>query len=342
MGAVTEIAWTDHTFNGWWGCSRVSPACRFCYAADTARRWDHDVWHRSGPRRMLSDNNWKQPLAWNRAARRAGRRERVFCASMSDVFEQHPVPEINAQLDGARARLWDLIADTPWLVWQLLTKRPENVPGMAPWGDRWPDNVWLGTSVESQRWAVQRIGLLVDAGAQVNFLSCEPLLGPVDLTDVDGTNYLDRDDTGHENGLFWVPGPRIDWVIGGGESGPKARPTHPDWARGLRDQCAAAGVPFFWKQWGAWQDGSHDPRTQHGPEHVVHSDGRHVLWTAYEGSALARHHSDVGNHPVAMARVGKKAAGRLLDGVEHLAYPDLGVPTRTARHLAAVPAGEDA
>jgi protein gp37 len=339
VGKTTEIAWTDHTFNPWWGCSRVSPACRFCYAADVARRWDHDVWHRHGPRRMLSDNNWREPLAWNRAARRAGRRERVFCASMADVFEAHPVPEINAQLDDARARVWELIGDTPWLVWQLLTKRPENVPAMAPWGATWPDNVWLGTSVETQLWAERRVPLLLATGARVTFLSCEPLLEHLNLTrirhDLTGQQpdmMLDALTPGYGvPDRWWTPNRRgINWVIGGGESGPKARPTHPDWAFSLRDQCAAAGVPFSWKQWGAWKNGSHDPATEHGPDHVVHSDGRHVLWTAYEGSALARRHSHPGTRPPVRARVGKRAAGRLLDGREHLAYPDLGVPACAA------------
>jgi protein gp37 len=255
MADETAIQWTDHTFNTWWGCARVSPACRFCYADGLARRYGHELWRRSGPRRMLSDTNWKKPLKWNRDAERAGKPALVFCCSMADVFERHPVDEINAQLDSARARLWDLIDETPWLRWQLLTKRIENVASMAPWGEQWPSNVWLGTSVEDQRRADERIPTLLMLPAAVRFLSCEPLLGPVDLTKVaytdGGGTHLDVVHGRHgAPGLWAAPAQRVSWVIAGGESGPKHRPMNLDWARSLRDQCAAAGVPFLFKQVG--------------------------------------------------------------------------------------------
>lgn len=227
MTEFSRIEWTDHTFNSWWGCSRVSPACRFCYADTQAARYGHDVWRRNGPRRMLSDANWAKPYKWNRDAERAGTPLKVFCASMADVFEAHP------DVVEARERLWQVIDDTPWLRWQLLTKRPENVADMAPWGNSWPDHVWLGTSVENQRFAGQRIPILLDIPAKVRFLSCEPLLGPLNLP------------------IEWRH--EISWVIAGGESGPKSRETDLEWMRSLVTQCQDAGVATFVKQLGtAW------------------------------------------------------------------------------------------
>jgi protein gp37 len=130
MSDVTAIEWTDHTFNPWWGCSRVSPACRFCYADRDAQRYGHQVWRRHGPRRMLSEANWQRPLRWNRDAERAGIPAKVFCASMADVFEDHP------DVAAPRERLWGVIETTPWLIWQLLSKRPENIARMVPVGRR--------------------------------------------------------------------------------------------------------------------------------------------------------------------------------------------------------------
>jgi protein gp37 len=221
MGDTTGIGWTDHTFNSWWGCARVSPACRFCYADTLASRWGHDLWHQHGPRRMLSEANWAKPLRWNHDAEAAGKPARVFCASMADVFEDYP------DLAPARHRLWQLIGGTPWLVWQLLTKRVEHVPALAPWGSDWPPNVWLGTSVENQRYADERIPVLASVPARTRFLSCEPLLGPADLS-------------------RWLG--QLSWVITGGESGPKRREMNVAWLTSVADQCQAAGVPVYVKQ----------------------------------------------------------------------------------------------
>lgn len=278
MSEFSKIEWTDHTFNPWWGCVRVSPACRFCYADSQARRYGHEVWRKRGPRRMLSDANWAKPLKWNRDAERAGVPAKVFCASMADVFEDHP------DVAEPRKRLWDVIDATPWLRWQLLTKRPENVASMAPWGNDWPDNVWLGTSVETQRFADQRIPVLLDVPAKVRFLSCEPLLGPLNIwnwlergvpdTDCDvcgDERFADEIGVGHDRFIYnedrsqeigeeWCTGPTtravprsIDWVIAGGESGPKARTTELEWVRWLVQHCREAGVAPFVKQLGtAW------------------------------------------------------------------------------------------
>jgi protein gp37 len=227
MGDLTHIQWTTHTFNPWWGCSRVSPACRFCYADRDASRYGFELWRRHGERRMLSENNWRKPLKWNRDAEAAGIPAKVFCASMADVFEDHP------QLAEPRERLWGLIEATPSLRWQLLTKRPENVASMAPWGADWPAHVWLGTSIETQRWADVRVPQLRAIPAEVRFLSAEPLLGYVNLRE-----HLASGD--------------IHQVIVGGESGAgaKVRPMDIAWARHLIIQCRDLGVAAFMKQTG--------------------------------------------------------------------------------------------
>lgn len=232
MARDSSIEWTNHTFNPWWGCEKVSPACTSCYAERWARRLGLDIWGGRSPRRFFTDAHWNEPLRWNRRALDAGIRERVFCASMADVFEARE------DLRPWRQRLWDLIDATPALDWLLLTKRPENVLEMVPWKDRWPRSVWLGTTVEDQIWARRRVPRLLEIPAVVRFVSCEPLLGSLELRP-------------------WLrPSPatgrRIDWVIAGGESGPHARPMDPRWARDLRDECVEAAVPFHFKQWGEW------------------------------------------------------------------------------------------
>lgn len=225
MSQHTPIEWCDHTFNPWWGCTRVSPGCQHCYAEAWARRYRYDVWGTHTTRRLFGEHHWREPLKWNEQATRQGQRQRVFCASMADVFEDHPA------LGEARQQLWHLIESTPMLDWLLLTKRPENMLGMVPrsWAGGWPHNVWALTSVEQQAQAEQRIPLLQQVPAQVRGLSVEPLIAPVDLAP-------------------WLAA--IDWVIVGGESGHHARPMRPEWVRALRDQCRALDVAFFFKQWG--------------------------------------------------------------------------------------------
>jgi protein gp37 len=258
MSDQTGIEWTDHTFNPWWGCSRISPACRFCYADRDAKRYGHQVWRRHGPRRMLSEANWQRPFKWNRDAQRAGIPAKVFCASMADVFEDHP------DVREPRQRLWDVIEATPWLRWQLLTKRPENVAEMVPWGDSWPPWVWLGTSVENQPFAEQRIPLLFASPAHVRFLSLEPLLGPVDLgrylwltgpsTAGPFYDYAGRRRGGGGIGgqtFTRIPSRDLHWAIIGGESGPRSRPTELRWIEDILMQCRESGVAPFVKQLGA-------------------------------------------------------------------------------------------
>ena len=194
MGKNSSIEWTDHTFNPWWGCEKVSPACTHCYAEAWARRVGADLWGSEAPRRFFSDDHWRQPIRWNLEAQAKKRRARVFCASMADVFEQRDDVECE------RRRLWGLIEETPWLNWLLLTKRAVSIERSVPWRSAWPDNVWIGTTVENQRQATKRVPALLSLNAKVRFLSCEPLLGPIDLSRYDVVGHL-------------------DWVIAGGESG---------------------------------------------------------------------------------------------------------------------------
>jgi protein gp37 len=292
MAENSAIEWCDHTFNPWWGCTKVSPACDHCYADALDRRAGGAPWGAHAPRRRTKD--WSGPMKWNRRCEKLGIRERVFCASMADVFDNH-----RSILPDWRANLWSLIAATPHLDWLLLTKRPQNIAKMLPptWGMGWP-NVWLGTTVENQTEANRRIPHLLDTPARVRFLSCEPLLGPVALdmilTPEMGIHALSGICSDGSGPSGFSQGPGIDWVICGGESGPGARPMHPDWARSLRDQCARDSVPFFFKQWGEWE-----PRRGF----ACPDDLPRAGW----------HHFDP---ECSMRRVGKKNAGRLLDGRE--------------------------
>lgn len=220
MGENSSIQWTHHTFNPWVGCTKVSPGCTNCYAETYDQRFGGGHWGPRAPRRRTAAANWKKPLAWNRDAEKAGTRARVFCASLADVFD----PEVPSSW---RGDLYALIEQTPHLDWLLLTKRPERLNDMAvPAG--WPSNVWLGVTVENQEQAVKRIPLLCAQQATVRFLSCEPLLGPLDLS-----RWLDEDRAGFVG--------YIDWLIIGGESGPKARPFDVAWARSLIAQCRDGG-----------------------------------------------------------------------------------------------------
>lgn len=230
MGRHSHIEWTHHTFNPWWGCAKVSPACLNCYAEAWAKRVGCDVWGSKAERRFFGEKHWREPENWNEAAVTKGVRERVFCASMADVFESR------ADLNPERKKLWNLIEKTPSLDWLLLTKRPQNIAKQVPWTTDWPKNVWIGTTVENQEWAKKRLPHLLALPAAVRFLSCEPLLGSIDLSP-----WVGKDE--------FKP---IDWVIAGGESGAKSRPMQPEWARTLRDFCSASGIAFHFKQWGHW------------------------------------------------------------------------------------------
>lgn len=251
MGEATAIEWCHATFNPWIGCSKVSAGCANCYAETLMdHRYKKVNWGEGGTRIRTSPSYWKQPLKWDREAAAAGERRRVFCASLADVFESPLNQNLALVLDTWRVDLWALITATPNLDWLLLTKRPRNVKRFVPdsWMRQWPRNVWIGTSIEDQEAANQRVPYLLTIPAAVRFLSVEPLLGPVDLNRIPVPQWVqDMDPTWHHAVL---DADRVSWVIVGGESGPGARSMDLAWARSIRDQCAEAGVAFFFKQVG--------------------------------------------------------------------------------------------
>ena len=229
MAEFSKIEWTDHTFNPWTGCTNVSPGCDHCYAEAWSKRSGHVRWG-NNPRKRTTTAYWQVPLKWNQTAssfeHKHGRRQRVFCASLADVFDNQVDPEW-------RYDLFKLIQDTPNLDWLLLTKRPQNIWKMLPrdWGSTGYPNVWLGTTAEDQLRVTQRWKYMAAIPAVVRFISYEPAIGPLDLP------------------LQPVP---PDWIISGGESGPGARPLEPDWVRRVIDAARQHGVPVFHKQWGRY------------------------------------------------------------------------------------------
>lgn len=244
MGHNTAIEWTSspnpdgtmragHSFNPWIGCTKVGPGCDHCYAERWDARWGEPHWGKDSARKRTSAGNWSKPRAWNSAAGKAGRRDRVFCASLADVLDPHAsiAPEWRADLAA-------LIQATPHLDWLLLTKRigraPKTLRAMFP--THMPTNLWLGASVVNQEEWDRDVPKLLRAkhtlGLSVGFLSCEPLIGPIDPTTVPAAT---------------APG-GVDWIIVGGESGPDARPMNPDWAQCLLD--ARGHAAGFMKQMG--------------------------------------------------------------------------------------------
>lgn len=248
----SRISWTDHTFNPWIGCAKVSPGCTHCYAEAQARKLEAalgtgKLWGELANRYVTGADNWKKPLKWAREARATGASKLVFCASMSDVFDSHPVAT------ATRPRLFELIDSTRCrdprvggLHWLLLTKRVESIVSMLPadWGDGWP-GVWLGCTIEGpdQAW---RADVLRGVPASVRFISYEPAIGPL---------------AGH------VDLGGIDWLIAGGESGPGRRDDSIDWFRDIRDACADSGTAFFFKQRSALHPGR-DPFIDGVPHHA--------------------------------------------------------------------------
>lgn len=229
MGRDTKIEWSDHTFNSWIGCTKISAGCDNCYAeVDTFARIErargNELWGKDANRHITSKSYWRDPIGWNRTAEENGTRARVFCASMADVFEDHPA------VIEARHRLWELIKQTPALDWLILSKRPHNFARLLPsdWGNGYP-NVWLGVSAEDQAAADRRVPLLIDIPARIHFVSAEPLLASVSLDP-----WLDR----------------LDWVIIGGESGSGSRWMDPQWANNLISECRDHGAACFFKQKG--------------------------------------------------------------------------------------------
>lgn len=380
MSKNSKIEWTDHTFNPWIGCKAISPGCANCYAADWAKRYGRDFAERTRTK------TWAAPLKWN-AEHEAffaqhGRRQRVFCASLADVFDNEVDPEW-------RADLFALMRATPNLDWLLLTKRIGMVlpqfkeAGMhcnstdrgdlAFWIMSWfdgrpPANVWLGATVVNQEEADRDIPKLIATPAAKRFLSIEPMLGPMgilkwldawtcadcefhgsendcgpdgcekcgkqDSFDGDTCKSCGADDQSakascpqcgshrsyeRDNGFkFDSEKNLIDWVIAGGESGPGARPSHPDWFRSLRDQCAAAGVPFLFKQHGEWANSEAAALDLNDCYEVSKIGG----WVEPDGKVtLGEGAAPFSEQAAHVFKIGKKAAGRLLDGIEHNGFP---------------------
>ncbi|MBF0422774.1 MAG: phage Gp37/Gp68 family protein [Magnetococcales bacterium] len=231
---------THHTFNPWWGCAKVSDGCNNCYAESWAARVGMKCWGKNNDRRFFGDSHWAEPMRWNRKAESQRQRQKVFCSSMADVFEARQ------DLDSWRERLWRLIDATPWLDWLLVTKRHDHVLEMVPWKSDWPDNIWLGMTAEDQKWAARRLPVLLEIPAKMRFVSCEPLVGPIDISP-------------------WVGPGGVDWIIVGGESGARARRMQPEWVEQIQKQCSKAGTAFFFKQWGIFgADGSRRPKKKNG------------------------------------------------------------------------------
>lgn len=305
MGETTRIEWTHRpgtiggTWNSWQGCIKKSPGCDNCYMYRDKRRYGQkpDVVVRSSPHTFNAPLRYKEPHT-------------LFTCSWSDFF--------NKEADDWRTAAWDIIRRTPQHTYLVLTKLPHRIKECIPadWGTGWL-NVWLGVSAENQQWADIRIPKLLAVPAVVHFVSAEPLLGPINLQE-----YLPRT---AKRGCFhpW-PGCNcesyrisgVDWIIVGGESGPHARPMHPDWARSLRDQCLSAGAAFFFKQWGEYvpvlTSGSDDPdgRTVHALPNGTVTD---LEWNGGAGPHL------VGSQQ--LLRVGKRSAGDMLDGHQWHDFP---------------------
>lgn len=258
MGARSKIEWTDSTFNPWVGCTKIArargapSACDFCYAEKWAKRSGQVEWG-SHPRRRTTAHYWRSPIKWNDQARsfqnKHRRRQRVFCASLADVFDNQVEPTW-------RADLFKLIRACDQLDWQILTKRPQNIRKMLPidWGDGYP-NVWLGTTAEDARAYKQRVPHLLKVPAAIHFVSYEPALGPLENIDVEGL----------------CP----DWLIIGGESGVRSdliRHTNPQWARHAIAECRRFGVAAFLKQWGTYQNNPHVVEACKSIQHAMHID----------------------------------------------------------------------
>lgn len=360
MAENSKIEWTTHTQNFWTGCEAISPGCEHCYAESWAKRAGRNF----NERKRTTEANWKYPERWNETAGKAGVRAQVFTNSLADFFDNQ-VPE------EWRRDAWNVIRSTPWLDWQILTKRIGNAVKMLPkdWCMERYDHVWIGATVVNQEEADRDIPKLLAVPARIRFLSIEPMLGPITIprfihlprrlhgdfpighTTISeaGLHQVKRNPYGARSVLGgdgrWLgvkpdecTDVDINWVIAGGESGDKARPVHPDWIRSLRDQCAAASVPFHFKQWGEWLPGQNDPHPYMTEPHsdqqrrvAHHQDG---TWGETNSKLTEKNYAawsesvklHKGPYPPFRVhrwaeRIGKKKSGRLLDGVEHNGFP---------------------
>lgn len=274
MPKDSKIGWTHHSKSLWWGCDRTSAACKFCYAADIAKHFGHDVWGRTAPRRFFNPGHLDSLLSWNRSAKKRGVRERVFINSMSDLFELHPVDEIRERMDTERREFFALAPELDHLDLLFLTKRTENIAGMVPaeWlrGTGAPRNIWLGATVEDNENARRRAPELVRFRPyfSVIWFSYEPALEWVDFTPwlpdaatpsvtVNGRDVDPRSLDSVMAALAGGPveatgilGTKLtaDWIVCGAESGPKRRPFDPAWADRVVADTRAAGAACYVKQ----------------------------------------------------------------------------------------------
>jgi protein gp37 len=278
----SKIEWSDRTWNPVTGCTKVSQGCKNCYAERLYERFNG---HGSFKNVLTHSERLQQPLKWKQPSK-------IFVNSMSDLFHEDVpfdfIDKVFMVMALCKQHTFQILTKRPARMMEYFTDHPANIlkPGFLPL-----QNVWLGVSVEDQATADERIPLLLQVPAAVRFLSCEPLLGPINILECwfwKGQMSAD--------GLSKKFTHQLHWVICGGESGPGARPMHPDWARGLQVQCETAGVPFFFKQWGEW--------TSEYPQ----------------GTSLANRKQTY-QHGLSFYKVGKKAAGNLLDGQQHLSFP---------------------
>lgn len=336
------ISWAHYTFNPWWGCEKISPACAACYAEAWSNRCGLDLFGPGKPAHTFGARHWGQVHLWDSRAERMKTRFRVFCGSMCDIFQKRDDVKLE------REQLWFTVETTPHLDWMFLTKRPENAEELIPehWRPKWPKNVWMGVTAENQEMADKRIPVMLKLNSQFFFVSCEPLLSDMSIRkwlpaeywcycgyvgDETGTDYCVKcgavfgdGDTcqvcGNEeydsacpecdtvDGFAdWTTGPldqrpnTIGWVIVGGESRLKDRPMDPRYVRGIHQQCIDAGIPFHFKQWGQWG-------TQESiRNHEVRNTGTDIIQLGEDRMYL----------------VGKKRAGRILDGKEWLEVPEV-------------------
>jgi protein gp37 len=324
-----------YTYNRWWGCTKKDQTCLNCYAETWSSRFGRAAWGPKADRVILSDQTRHAPHRWQREAAQAGEVRLVFCGSMMDVLEPR------SDLDAEREALWELIGETPNLIWLLLTKRPEQCLLLLPpewvYCGQWPPNVWMGTSAGTQDGLALRWPFLADVPAPVHFLSLEPLIAPVSFHGMQplAPAHVQRllraeydADQAAEHAAYYQEllcaqrrGPPHDpakiWMIVGGESGPHARPMHPAWVRTLHDEAHASGMPFFFKQWGEWLPDSQcqriSPRHANARFGTLGSDGQ---WRPDEYSALFPMPD-----PECVYALGKQAAGRMLDGQIHHDHP---------------------
>lgn len=346
MADQTNIEWADSTFNPWVGCAKVSAGCKYCYAETLMdHRFKKVTWGFHGIRSRTRPANWHKANLWNdqpfaTCAGACGWRGElgenefcpncghylketkrlVFCGSLCDIFEDHP-PQAE-ELDEWRRDLWALIEATPNLFWLLLTKRPENIAEMLP--DRWalwfPQNIGFGISAENQEMLVERWATL-EANTHYHqprllFLSAEPLIGPVDLAPILAKPAWEIENTGLGNPIWWKRPP--DWVIAGGESGPNARPCHPQWVEKIRDQCREAGIPFMFKQWGEWVPHAAG-YLQNGKTVGMFPDGTIITKPP---QIHPKNKFSKGDY-LLLSKVGKKEAGRKIGGRQWLQFPKL-------------------